>query len=562
MKYSITTSPLVPVVITILLIYQLYLVPLFIAGGISIYWIWSFIFIQKEKNLLKEGIQYLMDSFGNIRTPITSIHTPLKTIYNDHCPENAKTELLLAIRKIDCLNEHLTGLMNLKQLFTHSGSVDIAEYELGKFIRNKVDSLREHAINNQIKLEIKTEFKYASTWFDQSKVSPIIDKFIRNAIDHAGQKQTIILAISINPQHWQIRITGYKSRRLTQCYTYKKLQLLKRGEELEYSFDKSIFYKKLLRLCNGKILINHSQQSVLLRFPLKYTHKNMSEYTPIQFTVNQEEKKIDSLFCKETHKRKSAKPTVLLADSNADFRSYLETRLSEHFIVKSFDNGLEALKYIREEYSDIVICDMMLHGMYGNELSSRLKTSGETSIIPIILYGSYLDGKQQNTREASLADVFLHTPFHVEDLKIEINVLIKNSRFLRKSFLQKIFGEQFLKIKENENLNEDNYVFIDRVKDYILKNIDQENLTIDEVASELYMSRTTFFNKWKSLTGEAPKFFIYRIRMEKARELLESGKYSVNVVPEMIGLKNLKNFRHKYKEYFGITPSESIIKKQ
>ena len=75
------------------------------------------------------------------------------------------------------------------------------------------------------------------------------------------------------------------------------------------------------------------------------------------------------------------------------------------------------LKYIREEYPDIVICDMMLHGMYGNELSSRLKTSGETSIIPIILYGSYLDGKQQNTREASLADVFLHTPFHVEDLK-------------------------------------------------------------------------------------------------------------------------------------------------
>ena len=226
MKYSITTSPLVPVVITILLIYQLYLVPLLIAGGISIYWIWSFIFIQKEKNLLKEGIQYLMDSFGNIRTPITSIHTPLKTIYNNHCPENAKTELLLAIRKIDCLNEHLTGLMNLKQLFTHSGSVDIAEYELGKFIRNKVDSLREHAINNQIKLEIKTEFKYASTWFDQSKVSPIIDKFIRNAIDHAGQKQTIILAISINPQHWQIRITGYKSRRLTQCYTYKKLSLI------------------------------------------------------------------------------------------------------------------------------------------------------------------------------------------------------------------------------------------------------------------------------------------------------------------------------------------------
>ena len=76
------------------------------------------------------------------------------------------------------------------------------------------------------------------------------------------------------------------------------------------------------------------------------------------------------------------------------------------------------------------------------------------------------------------------------------------------------------------------------------------------------MSRTKFFIKWKFLTGEAPIEFMTRIRMEKARELLESGKYSVNVLPEMIGLKSLKNFRHKYKEYFGITPSESIMKKQ
>lgn len=110
---------------------------------------------------------------------------------------------------------------------------------------------------------------------------------------------------------------------------------------------------------------------------------------------------------------------------------------------KSFGNGLEALTYIKEEYPDIVVCDTMLHGMYGNELSSRLKTSCETSIIPIILYGSYLNGRQRNTRETSLADVFINTPFHIEDLKIEMNVLIKNSRFLRKSFLQKYSENNF-----------------------------------------------------------------------------------------------------------------------
>ena len=198
---------------------------------------------------------------------------------------------------------------------------------------------------------------------------------------------------------------------------------------------------------------------------------------------------------------------------------------------------------------------------YGYELSSRLKTSGETSVIPIILYGSRIDIGQRNKRESSLADIFLYVPFHIEDLKIEMNVLIKNNRSLRRSFLQTVFGKQFLEKEEEKVLDDSNYTFINQVKEFILKNIDKENLTIDEIASELYMSRTAFFNKWKAPTGEAPKYFIYRIRMEKARELLESGKYSVRVIPEMIGLKNLKNFRHKYKEYFGITPSKSITKK-
>lgn len=315
-------------------------------------------------------------------------------------------------------------------------------------------------------------------------------------------------------------------------------------------------------MCNGKILINHSNRTIILKFPSKDPTGNVRHHSSMNISANLTEERIDALSGKDTQKRNSAKPLVVLADSNKEFRLYLEERLSKDFIIRSFENGLDALECIKEEYPDLVICDIMLHGMYGNELSSRLKTSVETSVIPIILYGSHMDIGQRSKRESSLADTFLYMPFHIEDLKIEMNVLIRNNRFLRKSFLQKIFGKQFLEVEEEKNPNEDKYVFINQVKEFIQRNIDKENLTIDEIASELYMSRTAFFNKWKVLTGEAPKYFIYRIRMEKARELLESGKYSVNVLPEMIGLKSLKNFRHKYKEYFGITPSESIMKKQ
>ena len=158
---------------------------------------------------------------------------------------------------------------------------------------------------------------------------------------------------------------------------------------------------------------------------------------------------------------------------------------------------------------------------------------------------------QDYKRNASLADTFLYMPFNIENLKIEISVLIKNYRFLRKSFLQKIFGEKFLE-------TEDNYQLINKVKKFILDTLDNESLKISHIASETGMSRTKFFIKWKFLTGEAPIEFMTRIRMEKARELLESGKYRIQEIPEMVGLKDVKNFRNKYKKHFGIAPSETL----
>ena len=120
-------------------------------------------------------------------------------------------------------------------------------------------------------------------------------------------------------------------------------------------------------------------------------------------------------------------------------------------IIKSFESGSEVLESIKEEHPDLIISDTVLHGMSGNELSSRLKTSGDTSIIPIILYGSHIDIDRRHKRETSLADTFLYINFNIEYLKIEITVLIRYSRFLRNAFLQQIFCEKYIRIQTTNN---------------------------------------------------------------------------------------------------------------
>lgn len=566
MKYLIITSLYTS--ITVVTTTQSELLPILFstAGILLLYWLLSHsLAMRKEIAFLKEENQYFMDSFRNIRTPITLLHTPLKSTYSNNCPDIIKKDLSLAIRNIDCLNDHLTRLMDLKQIATHSKRMNITEHELGNFLKNKISSLKDHAANRHIKLEIQTEFKYASVWIDQSKISPVIEKFIKNIIDHTEYSKKVIIYASLCNKYWKIKVSYTGNENLMKCYKCSGKHLIKQKTESKYYFAKSALCKKLTEICNGEILINNSCHTITLRFPVKPSYENVSERSLVHIEKNIEEEKIDALFHKSSQKRNSSRPVVIMVDSNEEFRSYLETCLSEEYIVRGFENGADTLGYIKGEHPDLVICDTVLNGMGGDELSSRLKTSKETSIIPVILYGSHIDADQRSKREASLADTFMHTPFHVEDLKIEISVLIRNSRLLRKAFLHKVFGEHFLQVQPVEIIKEATEgaknLLINEVKDYILERIENEDLTIDAIASHLRMSRTKFYNRWKTLTGEAPTVFIEAIRMEKAHELLESGKYPVGTIPEMIGLKDVKNFRNRYKEYFGITPKESIKKK-
>lgn len=532
-----------------------------VASGICIlcWLLFHLLCISEERDLLKEGNQYFIDTFQNIRNPISLIKTPLGAVYEGDCPEDIKKELAVALHHIGGLEQHLIALMELKRLFGNSGSLVVAEHEIGAFMRKKVSFLQSHVAGLQMKLDLVPDFDYASAWFDPGKISPVIDRFVLSAIECSLPETHLSMQVSLKGDYWAIRIKDTGNKRFLKCCRWysSRLPILRPLHGKQYGMG-GVFFDKLMNICDGKILT--LEKEALLRFPIRcscaVSGGGTSLNIPDTFQVNESE----IAFHGFSKKKNMDRPLVILADNDKGFKDYLEKRLSECFVVRSFDDGQEALEVICEEYPDLVICDIMLKGMSGEELSSKLKTSRDTSFIPVILMGAHIDVKRREKRCSSQADLFVCKPFNLEDLKVEISILINNSRFLRKTFLQKVFGEDFL-TKPMERAQQDaNLAFLNEVKLYIMENMDKEDLTVDDIASRMCMSRTTFYNKWKLLTGEAPKYLISRIRMEKARELLESGKFSVTMVAEMVGMRNLKNFRGRYKEYFGKTPKEFMKK--
>ena len=104
--------------------------------------------------------------------------------------------------------------------------------------------------------------------------------------------------------------------------------------------------------------------------------------------------------------------------------------------------------------------------------------------------------------------------------------------------------------------------FISSVRKNIEKNMTNPNFTVDTLCALHNMSRSSFYNKLKSLTDGSPTDYIRLIRMQRAEQLLREGEYSITEIAEMTGFCDAKYFREVFRKHFGVSPSEYKVKRE
>ena len=83
-----------------------------------------------------------------------------------------------------------------------------------------------------------------------------------------------------------------------------------------------------------------------------------------------------------------------------------------------------------------------------------------------------------------------------------------------------------------------------------------KGLNVDTLCAAVNMSRTSFYNKIKALTGEPPAELIRNIRMQEAAILLKTKEYTVSEVSDMLGFADPKYFADTFKKYYGVPPRD------
>ena len=164
---------------------------------------------------------------------------------------------------------------------------------------------------------------------------------------------------------------------------------------------------------------NLSQQDTFIREAMSLLERGDSNETPD--AVIQE---VDFEIQKEIR--------VLVVDDNADMRAYLGKLISPYFSVRYAVNGRDALDQVALESPDIIVSDIMMPVMDGQELLQELRSQSGTRI-PVILLSARAGEEARVEGLGWGADDYLVKPFSARELLTKVNSVIQINQITKKT---------------------------------------------------------------------------------------------------------------------------------
>jgi len=249
--------------------------------------------------------------------------------------------------------------------------------------------------------------------------------------------------------------------------------------------------------------------------------------------------------------------SILLVEDNDDFRFYLKDNLKNFYRVYEASNGKEGWQKALANHPQIIVSDINMPLMDGIEFCRKVKSDKRTSHIPIILLTALTGEKEQIKGLETGANDYMTKPFNFEILNAKIkNLLVLNST-LKNTYTKQI------KVQSSEPIIESHGdKLLNKVVLYIEENINNPQLSVEDLSRHVGMSRGSLYNKILELTGLSPVEYIRSVKLDKATVLLEKSDLHVAQIAYMVGFTSPNYFAKAFKAKFNMQPSEYIALKR
>ena len=511
----------------------------------------------------EEKVRFFTNTAHDFRTSLTLVRAPIEELTKEqNLSETGRHYLSLAIEQTRRLSSVVTQLMDFQKVDIKKEQLVLRMVDIVSLIEQRLAMFESFAKSQNINLHFESNIENYQTAIDETIIEKVIDNLISNAIKYSPQDNNVQINLKCEPDKWilEIKDNGIGISNKAKDKLFREFY---RGEnainsKIVGSGIGLLLVKNYVEMHNGNISYVSEENvgsSFKIIIPFKEVleeikKENIEKQEMLSFALTE----TDSQPLLQENKSPKRKMRILIVEDNDDLRNFMSHPLQAYFDVSLAQDGTEAWSIIQKQMPDLVVSDIMMPRMDGFELCKFIKSTYETSHIPVILLTA-LSGKTEQLHGLGLgADDYLTKPFDMTLLIQKIMSIIRNREAVKEKALKLIKGS----VNDNEQIlaNEHNDQFLKKILEVIRANMANTEFGKDDFASAMNVSTSLLYKKIKSLTNQSPTDFIKMVRLDHALELLHSHKYSVTEVSELCGFSTIGYFSTVFKKHFGKSPTD------
>ena len=554
---------------------------------------------QVEAETLKELDHLKSEFFANIshefRTPLTLIIGIINKFSRVATSKKDQSEYKIIRHNAAKLLNLINTLLDLSKLETRNYKLQVSRNDIVKFLRRIVASFASFAAMKGVNLtfngtELASNGGNVSiyTYFDQDKMEKVFNNLLSNAIKFTPEFGKIDLTIVSDntdllkePHFIKIIVTNTGKGIPTLHLPHIFDRFYQVESDNRRSFEGTgiglAIVKEFVELHHGEVSVSSTEnEKTIFTVILPLDHEQFQGEEIIEnndkiITIDDEIKgqlleasivdsvglptgsdlsdplskgKLDS-----DDKMLIDKPLVLVVEDHEDLRKYICEVLEDEFKIIEANNGLIAYEKAQVEIPDLIISDIMMPKMDGQELCKKLKSNFKTNHVPIILLTAKATSRIKMESLKQGADDYVVKPFQPEELKVRAYNLIKIRQQLREKFSTEM-SIQPMKVIVSSLHRE----FLEQLIEKIEERIDDTALKVESLAKDMGISRSQLQRRLSALVKKSPSEFIRHYRLERAATLILQDADNIAQIAFQVGFKSQQHFTRCFKEQFKCTP--------
>ena len=511
---------------------------------------------KQQENLEQMKLRFFTNISHEFRTPLTLILTPLGSLIRQQGDSELKQKLTVIYRNAEKLLKLVNQLLDFRKLEMQGERLSLTMGDMVQFVDEACEAFRELTTERGIDLVYEERTEHLYMYYDHDKVYKIVNNLLSNAVKFTSSGGKIVVGVESmlrggkNYAVISVRDTGcgMDEKDLGRIFTrfYQAENGKKGGSGSGIGLH---LVKGYVDLHGGEIAVDShlgdgSTFTVYLPADLQGEEHDVSHQEEVTADLKEEE-------ADDKEEGTDGRKKILIVEDNTEFRTFLAGELRTDFDVIEAGDGIQGEEQVLAEYPDLIISDLMMPRRNGIEFCQRMKSDIHTSHIPFILLTAKMSEDSRIESYQAGADSYISKPFNFELLWVRINKLIEQREKRKETFHKTI--EITPSSITTTSLDEE---FVKKALGCVERNMDNPDYSLEDLSSELGLSKTHLNRKLAAIINMKPLQFIRSVRLKRAAQLLVGSQYNVNEIADMVGFNTLKYFNRYFKEEFGMTPTQ------